>query len=58
MPISYPPLMLIIKDIENNKLSPYNGETFKKQSKTNDKKEKINLKKNFSFDDFFKIHLY
>ena len=58
MPISYPPLMLIIKDIENNKLSPYNGETFKNQYKKNDKKEKINFKKNFSFDDFFKIHLY
>jgi hypothetical protein len=62
MPISYTPLILVIKDIENNRLSSYNRvEKEIKQNemiKTNDKKENKNLKKNFSFDDFFKIHLY
>ena len=66
MPISYTPLILVIKDIENNRLSSYdrverenkieNGNIIEKNK--NDKKENKNLKKNFSFDDFFKIHLF
>lgn len=62
MPISYTPIMLVIKDIENNRLSSYNRveRENKKNEKIikNDKKENKNLKKNFSFDDFFKIHLF
>tara|TARA_Y100001958_G_scaffold137757_1_gene110511 strand:- start:1 stop:219 length:219 start_codon:yes stop_codon:yes gene_type:complete len=72
MPISYTPLILVIKDIENNRLSSYNrverenkieNKTIRINDpiKTNDKKEnKIfqEKEKNFSFDDFFKIHLY
>ena len=68
MPFSYAPLILVIKDIENNRISSYDrverenieNETIKinRPIKTNDKKENKNLKKNFSFDDFFKIHLF
>lgn len=62
----YTPFILVIKDIENNKLSSYNGRKEKNKIKEkinevegiNDKKENKNLKKNFSFDDFFKIHLF
>ena len=66
MPISYTPLILVIKDIENNRLSSYNrverGNKIENgKIKINDNKEnKIFQKKekNFSFDDFFKIHLF
>lgn len=63
MPISYTPIMLVIKDIENNRLSSYNrvereNKIENGKIKINDNKENKNLKKNFSFDDFFKIHLF
>ena len=62
MPIPYTPLILVIKDIENNISSYNNGEDQKNKNimekNKNYKKETIKLKKIFSFDDFFKIHLY
>lgn len=59
MPISYSPLILVIKDIENKRLLNYDKNDNKdNKNDKNDKKENKNLKKNFSFDDFFKIHLF
>ena len=57
MPISHPPLMLIIKDIENNSLKKHesNSENSLKNIESSFKKIKKQIKKNTSIDDFLKF---
>ena len=53
MPISHPPLMLVIKDIENNSLKKYESKSEHHFKSIDSKKKQV--KKNTSIDDFLKF---
>lgn len=57
MSICHPPLMLVIKDIENNYLKKYENksENNLKNMDSSFKKIKKHIKKNTSIDDFLKF---